>query len=770
LKNIVVIILVCAFSQSTGPLRGQDRAGGAPVSAAGASTQVKPAGVNRTSAAWKLGTGRVMELGSFATNESFARISEKEIDALTAQAEKGDTRAQYELAFRYFLGISVGEDANRAVEWLKKAAGNGEPRAQRRLGEIMLKTSESDRPAGLQWLRKAAEAGDAAAAFELGDAYMEGSARLTVDDAQAFHWLLKAAQEGLAPAQYQVGIAYAQGRGVPTNADVAREWFEKAAAQDNPPAMFLLGSIYVEGNGVPHNGEEAVRWFTKSALGGNMDAQTYLGVCFAKGDGVPKDIQEAEDLLEGAAMAGNAWAADQLGNIFVTITQNLPMAFAWFSRGAAEGYAVAESDLGLMLQRGWGVTNDEVEAMKWFDLSADQGDKRGTIFRDDFSVLLDASEKQEARKRADAFQPQIIRGGIDSNFNLTASLGDELQIPVRILGETKHLILDTGSDSTCLDRAFAPRLGKPLASTPVTTLLDTETNSPVYRCPELYVGDSEIAPLWTACGDFELIRIVCSDPCDGVLGMNWLQNYIFIFDSDKNAFSVSQSVSHDATENTLVNPVKMATAGTFTFRINGIANGNVPISFEIDTGDSGSISLDLENWERVFPSEPTNVHSAPVAGVGPRLEQEKMTRLAKLQVGTNFYTNLIVLCAPGLPSRLGASFVRRHVLTVDYPNQVLYLKPGKAFAKPEDTDMSGLSLVRKDGKTLASRVDQDSPAFRAGVRENDKIVSINGQMAASMKLRTVRNLLATGPGDKITLEIERTGQRMTIGFSLVRFI
>jgi len=766
--------LLCAnaISPAGGQLQGQDRAGSVPVPGWGVDAGVKPAAENvRTLSVWRLGAGNVLEFGSQATNESFAPVSQKELEALTAQASKGNAAAQYELAFRYALGISVAEDAGKCEEWMTKAAEGGEPRAQRRLGELMLKKSERDTAAGLQWLRKAADAGDAVAAFDLGTVFDGESPRFTEDDTQAFQWFLKAAQEGLAVAQYNAGLDYAKGKGVATDLEASRKWIEKAATQGNPFAMFTLGSIYVEEVGVPHNGEEAVRWFAKSALAGNMDAQTYLGVCYFKGDGVPVDIQEAKDLFEGAAMAGNAWAADQLGSLYTFTIPDLPRAYAWISKGAAAGYASAESDLGLLLHRGMGVTNDEVEAMKWFDLCADQGDKKGIMFARDFSILLNASEKQEARRRADAFIPHLSPGGIESNLLVaTSSLGDELQIPVRILGETKHLILDTGSDSTCLDQAFRPRLGKAMASVPVTTLFFAGADTPVYLCPEIFVGSGRIAPLWALCGDFDLIRISCSDPCDGVLGMNWLQNYLFTFDSDGNTFSVSQSVSSNGTESALVNPVNTARAGSFVFGIKGMANGNVAISFEIDSGAGATVSLDRPDWERVFPSEPTNVHSTPSWSLGIRIGQEKMTRLPRLQVGTNLYTNLIVVCEPGLPSRLGSGFIRRHVLTVDCPNRVLYLKPGRAYGKPDEADMSGLALVRKGEKTLAFLVDQDSPAFRAGVRENDEIVSINGHKASSMKLRAIRNTLATQPGDKITIEVERNGERMTFSFSLVRFI
>ncbi len=48
----------------------------------------------------------------------------------------------------------------------------------------------------------------------------------------------------------------------------------------------------------------------------------------------------------------------------------------WFRKAAEQGYDEAQTNLGVMYERGWGVARDYGEAEKWFTLAIEQGEKR----------------------------------------------------------------------------------------------------------------------------------------------------------------------------------------------------------------------------------------------------------------------------------------------------------------------------------------------------------------------------------------------------------
>lgn len=69
-------------------------------------------------------------------------------------------------------------------------------------------------------------------------------------------------------------------------------------------------------------------------------------------------------------------------------------AVRWYRLAADQGLAVAQTNLGIMYDKGAGVPEDEAEAARWFRLAADQGDadaqyNLGVMYANGEGVILD---------------------------------------------------------------------------------------------------------------------------------------------------------------------------------------------------------------------------------------------------------------------------------------------------------------------------------------------------------------------------------------------
>ena len=79
----------------------------------------------------------------------------------------------------------------------------------------------------------------------------------------------------------------------------------------------------------------------------------------------------------------------------------------WYRLSAAQGYAVAQSDLGYMYFDGKGISQDYAEALKWYRLAANQGNaiaqtQLGDMYYQGLSVPQDYTEAMQwTRKAAD---------------------------------------------------------------------------------------------------------------------------------------------------------------------------------------------------------------------------------------------------------------------------------------------------------------------------------------------------------------------------------
>ncbi|MBT5457979.1 MAG: sel1 repeat family protein, partial [Rhodospirillaceae bacterium] len=117
-------------------------------------------------------------------------------------AEKGNARAQNDLAVMSLKGRGVPQDVSGAAAWFRKAAEQGLATAQNNLAVMYRKGQGVPQDFGkaVAWTRKAAEQGHARAQNNLAVMYLRGEG-VPRDEAKAMNWFRKAAEQGYARAE-----------------------------------------------------------------------------------------------------------------------------------------------------------------------------------------------------------------------------------------------------------------------------------------------------------------------------------------------------------------------------------------------------------------------------------------------------------------------------------------------------------------------------------------------------------------------------------------
>lgn len=200
-----------------------------------------------------------------------------ELKAAIEAAQKGDAKAQYELARMYDDGDGTEQDDAEAVKWYTKAAEQGNADAQNNLG-VMYDNAEGveeNDERAVYWYTKAAEQGDSDAQCNLALMYDDGTG-VELDDKKAIYWYTKAAEQGDTQAQHNLGVMYEEGEGVEKDEAAALKWYLKAAAQGYGDAQYNAALLYDEGRGTAKNDNLALYWFAKSAAQGDEDAKEQL--------------------------------------------------------------------------------------------------------------------------------------------------------------------------------------------------------------------------------------------------------------------------------------------------------------------------------------------------------------------------------------------------------------------------------------------------------------------------------------------------------------
>ncbi len=122
---------------------------------------------------------------------------------------------------------------------------------------------------------------------------------------------------------------------------------------------------------------------------------------------------------------------------------------------------------------------------------------------------------------------------------------------------------------------------------------------------------------------------------------------------------------------------------------------------------------------------------------------------------------------------IGGGLLGRFVTIIDYFNEYIYLKKGKDYKKGFEYNMSGIE-VKTTGTHLDSFVIQsirkDSPAERAGLLKEDKILILNGHTHLALTLNDINSSFRTKEGRKIKILIMRDGVKLKKQFRLEKVL
>ena len=336
------------------------------------------------------------------------------------------------------------------------------------------------------------------------------------------------------------------------------------------------------------------------------------------------------------------------------------------------------------------------------------------------------------------------------------------RVPVKMFGSVHYFLVDTGASATALDSRYRSRLGDPVEEIQAHTF---------YRCPELFFDQTPAGLVKIFCVDLRMFELITGEQCDGVLGMDFLNNHVVEMDFERQLFSVGKEVSQDIKETAWGIPLTLTNKRHFT--ASALLNSRVRLQLMIDSGDSATISLNNADWDRVFaPGNKPPTQKSLIAGLGTNVTDSQVARIQTLEIQSNKYLNLVCLLSPrtNSPSSLGLPFLKRHLVTFDFPNQMLYLRPGKDFRIEEEYDMSGLHLLRQNGNTMVHSVDEGSPAALAGIQAGDLITFINGKEPACMKMKDLRSILKAKAGEKVCIKIKRGHKALKVEFVLRRMV
>ena len=152
------------------------------------------------------------------------------------------------------------------------------------------------------------------------------------------------------------------------------------------------------------------------------DAETLynIGRRYYNGDGVAQDYTKAIEWFRQAAEQGYAAAQSAIGICHYYgrgVTQDYAQAANWYRKAAEQGYARAQNNLGVCYHNGQGVTQDYTQAANWYRKAAEQG-HAAAQFRLGFCYEYGRGVTKDYAQAANWYRKAAEQGYAAAQYNL----------------------------------------------------------------------------------------------------------------------------------------------------------------------------------------------------------------------------------------------------------------------------------------------------------------------------------------------------------------
>lgn len=337
--------------------------------------------------------------------------------------------------------------------------------------------------------------------------------------------------------------------------------------------------------------------------------------------------------------------------------------------------------------------------------------------------------------------------------------------------DTLNFVMDTGSGGISLDSATVDRLELPL--TPSGRIIRglngvrqvNFVNRQTLRLPGLSVDNLDFHV-----NDYELLSRVYGVRIDGIIGFSFFRRFIVKVDYEQDILEVySPGTLKYPRGGYLLKPQFTTLPLQPAF-----LNDHRPISgrFIFDTGAglnillSEDFVLDSSVFKRGRIFYPTQAE-----GLGGK-KQMSLGLLREFRIGTYKFKNIPVhifsddynvTAYPQMGGLIGNDLMRRFNMIINYPDQIIHIRPNKHFFEPFDYSYTGLAFYLFNGQVRVEDIMPGSPAEKAGFQPGDIIFSVDKTITRD--IRTYRNMFQNSLG-RVPVMVIREGKPLLLNMEV----
>ena len=327
--------------------------------------------------------------------------------------------------------------------------------------------------------------------------------------------------------------------------------------------------------------------------------------------------------------------------------------------------------------------------------------------------------------------------------------------------DSLNFIVDTGSGGISLDSATCAHLH-------LTTVPSDKTIKGIAGIKQvrfvynqtLHINGLNIDSLDFHVNDYDILSSVYGDKIDGIIGYTFFSRYIAKIDYDSaKLFVYTKGYMKYPRGGFLFRPV-LNNLPIMQAKVKDAMDINSRFYFDTGAGLCMLLSSDFVNDSALLISKKKPLPTQ-AEGLGGRANMT-LTTMKELKLGPYRFKNVPtyifddeynVTSYPSLGGLVGNDILRRFNVWLNYERREIYLLPNTHYRDPFDYSYTGLGLYWVDGEIRIGDVMKDSPADKAGFKEDDIILAVDNNF--SKNLQSYKNQLQN-VGDRVKVIVKRS--------------
>ena len=344
-----------------------------------------------------------------------------------------------------------------------------------------------------------------------------------------------------------------------------------------------------------------------------------------------------------------------------------------------------------------------------------------------------------------------------------------------------NFLFDSGAGGTLITKEVADSLGFKSSVSRKNVGVSGTHKVGVIKGVKLDVGDKKSSNITLLSTDTPLEEMDDGRMVHGIIGYPILSRYTVEIDYSKRLLNLYNRNLFTYTGSGETLPLNIVSNLPITRAIVIMYND---MAFEgdflVDTGARSYIIISAPSVVRYDMAENIGNYYAVRAKIGSSQKRTKIRygKLKTVQFAGNDFDHLPValssdskgvLSLPDIDGIIGNRLLMRYNIIFDYQHGLIHLEANDQIEANYEINLSGFNINFKQGRPFIKNLVDRSPGDKAGLRNGDEIISINGKLVEVMLTDDIRRAFAK-EGERLEIVIKRNRKFKYTEFTLKSLI